>query len=184
MFNFEKTKRVGANELLSISKILSKLDKPKGRKHFILNSSKLALKHYRQDQVEQIKQWANGRGDLYIYYFLALEGSNIEEIRQRFENAKKGKDRAYPRINKPEKISRYLYVGSSQNIASRFKEHLGDGNKKTYALQLYHWCAGLNFDIDFYCMKFDPETEPAAIQAFEDAMWEDLNPLFGRRGAR
>lgn len=184
MFNFDRIKLNGAGKLREIADSLIDLKTPKENKHFILNSSNISLEHYRKDQIDKVNKWANSRGDLYIYYFHALEGADIDTINQIFENAKNKKDRAYPRINKPVKPSRYLYVGSSKNIVSRFKEHLGDGNEKTYALHLYHWCSVLNFEIDFYCMKFDSKTDLAATQAFEDAMWTDLHPMFGRRGAR
>ena len=72
-----------------------------------------------------------------------------------------------------------LYVGSSTtNLSKRISEHLGRGNKATYALHLEHWCK------DKYRITvkvYDVASE--VLQIIEDALSFELKPAFGKQGA-
>jgi len=80
--------------------------------------------------------------------------------------------------------SKCLYVGSSGHMAQRLKEHLGFGAADTYALQLAHWAAELGLTLTLTCATYADGAVPDAIQAMEDALWDELRPIFGRRGTR
>ena len=88
---------------------------------------------------------------------------------------------AYPRLNAQ---ATCFYVGSSQSVAKRLKEHLGFGAGKTYALQLVHWARPLSLELDFVCAKYAENTPIEAIQALEDTLWETSKPMFGRQGRK
>ncbi|MFH2046716.1 MAG: hypothetical protein ABIK92_16410 [Pseudomonadota bacterium] len=133
--------------------------------------------------VNEFYTWEKVQKSIFVYYFSVLQDADLEIIQKRITDAKKEKlaQRAYPRINSP---SRYLYVGSSREIAKRIKEHLGFGYEKTYAMNLAFWCNDLNLDMDIFCMRYNPTATKEVIQAFEDGLWDHLKPLLGRQGAR
>lgn len=134
--------------------------------------------------ISTVQEWAGDNKCLYIYYFNLNGDVDFKKLNAAFSEAKENKkgERAYPRLN--EKESRCLYVGSSKEIDKRFKEHLGYGHKGTYATQLAHWTNGLNLNVDFMCMRFEATTTGKVLQAFEDALWDNFNPMLGRRGAK
>mgnify|MGYP001559803280 FL=1 len=133
--------------------------------------------------ISAVQEWAGDNKKLYIYYFSLKGDVDLERLVAAFTEAKEYKERtrAYPRFNAK---SKYLYVGSSKEIDKRFKEHLGYGHKGTYAMQLGHWANGLNLNVDFMCMRFETTTTGKVLQAFEDAIWDNFNPMLGRRGAK
>ncbi|PKI17967.1 GIY-YIG nuclease family protein [Colwellia sp. 12G3] len=88
---------------------------------------------------------------------------------------KASKERSCPAINSPSKI---MYVGSSTTgVKSRIKQHLGDGNKSTYALHLKHWFDG---DYKITIMEFDRTRD--VLQIIEDDISDRLSPAFGKKG--
>lgn len=123
------------------------------------------------------------KNHLYLYYFQLVHNPDLVEIERTFRNAKETEKhrRAYPRLNHK---SRFLYVGSSFNIYQRFKDHLGYGSKRTYSLQLAHWAFNLNLELDFIYAKYPQDTTHDVIQVIEDTLWDELRPMFGRRGQR
>jgi len=106
----------------------------------------------------------------------------IEEIdgdpKNTFENLKKyknKKERACPRLNKP---SQTMYVGSSTtNLKKRIKEHLGEGSKSTYSLQLKYWFKG-NYKITIYTYDISSNI----LQIIEDNLAYNFKPAFGKQG--
>ncbi len=133
--------------------------------------------------IEQIANWA-GRSKVCIYYFEnRSKNVSLEIIERAFASAKahEENDRAYPRLNTQGHI---FYVGSSQSVAKRFKEHLGYGSTSTYALQLVHWAKHLGLELDFVCAKYAEETPANVMQALEDTLWLELKPMFGRMGRK
>lgn len=125
------------------------------------------------------------RDHQYLYYFQAVNNPDITEIKRTFLDIKKREknQRAYPRFIHQ---SEFLYVGSSSKLSQRFKEHLGYGSKKTYSLQLCHWASNLNLELDFIYAKYpqDIARDRNVIQVIEDTLWNELKPMFGRRGQR
>jgi len=73
-----------------------------------------------------------------------------------------------------------LYVGSSTTgLKKRIKEHLGDGSKSTYSLQLKHWFNG-NYKITI--KVYDDKISREVIQIIEDNLSHQLKPAFGKQG--
>ncbi len=72
-----------------------------------------------------------------------------------------------------------LYVGSSQDIKKRLKEHLGIQSKTTYALHLSEWWEDKNITVELYEVSNVKE-----MQLYEDLLWDELKPLLGKHGKR
>ena len=133
--------------------------------------------------VSEISTWEMVQKSIFVYSFSVAQNADLKIILNRITDAKKENlaQRAYPRINSP---SRYLYVGSSREIAKRIKEHLGFGYQNTYAMNLAFWCKGLDLDISILLMRFNFAIKKEVVQAFEDGLWDHLKSLLGRQGVR
>lgn len=81
----------------------------------------------------------------------------------------------------PESV--YLYVGRSQKLRSRLKQHLDAGNKGIYAMHMLRWCPGIEATIKIYCYRFDKQPD-LIVQALENGLWDSFQPIFGRKGER
>ena len=63
------------------------------------------------------------------------------------------------------------------NLKKRIEQHLGEGNKSTYALHLSHWFKGT------YKIKILIYNEPIEVlQIIEDNLSHRLKPAFGKKG--
>lgn len=130
----------------------------------------------------EVKKW-KGSDVAFLYFFRLTNKVDIEKVKCAYADAKahKTNERAYSRLMA---ISAYLYVGRSQNISQRLKEHLGFGAKRTYAMQLAHWAPTLRLELEFTCAKYRPDVKDEILQALEDTLWDQLKPMFGRKGKR
>jgi hypothetical protein len=110
-----------------------------------------------------------------IYIIEQLNGDPKKTF-QDFERYKKSKERACAKLNSPSMV---MYVGSSTTgLQNRISQHLGDGNKATYALHLKHWYSGQ------YKIQIKVYEEPdAVLQIIEDDLSDKLKPAFGKQGA-
>ena len=132
--------------------------------------------------VAEVVQWSAAGS--YIYYFHCTGSPNLTLALDAFEAAKRRDrgQRAYAKVNT---TSPCLYVGGSNKIASRLKQHLGySAAKGTYSMQLLHWATSLSLDLAFTCARYDPSPTQDVLQALEDTLWDNNNPMLGRRGAR
>jgi hypothetical protein len=87
------------------------------------------------------------------------------------------------RINKEHALTNTLYVGRSQKLRSRLKQHLGEEGHTTYAMHLQRWATEFDIQASISYMKFNG-VEDLLVQAIEDGLWESLKPAFGRKGGR
>ena len=109
-----------------------------------------------------------------IYIFEEIEGDS-ENTFIELSRYKKLKQRACPKLNAPSQV---LYVGSSTTgVKKRIEQHLGDGPKDTYALNLKHWFRG-NYKVTIKVYEQPKEV----LQIIEDALSFDLAPAFGKQG--
>lgn len=79
--------------------------------------------------------------------------------------------------------SEFLYVGRSQTLRSRLKQHLDAGNEGIYAMHMLRWCSGIEAKIKIYCYRFDAKPN-LIVQALEDGLWDRFRPMFGRKGEK
>jgi len=105
-----------------------------------------------------------------------------------FENFLSTKERGFalpqrnalPQINT---IEQCLYVGSSQDIYERLKQHLGiSKSKTTSSLHLKHWWDF--FKVKIFVYKFAPTISSKDLQTFEDLLWDMYCPIFGKKGPK
>lgn len=136
---------------------------------------------YPIEALSDLKAWSSPKSS-YIYQF-SIEGEGCKELHNAFKLAKGSRrnDRAYCRLNA---ASALLYVGSSSDLDSRVKQHLGYGNKATYAMQLCHWLPTDEGVLRLQAWRFSKDTNGAIVQAIEDGLWGANKPMFGRQGAR
>ena len=123
----------------------------------------------------------NGRNVVYIIKPVDEGSTAIGLIRTLFEESKKSKD---GRSRDNRRLSPCLYVSSSSKMATRMKEHLGSGSRLTYALKLLEWLPMDDFPIQLTCALYPLGTPATVIRALEDALWDRLQPMFGRKGPR
>lgn len=152
-------------------------------KSWQIDASALPIEPNNLQILKDVSEWA-GKSKACLYYFESLtKDMDLAKVEQAFADAKahETNDRAYPRLNKK---GYTFYVGSSQSMAKRFKEHLGYGASRTYALQLIHWARQLGVQLEFVCAKYPDGTSPKVIQALEDCLWQTRQPMFGRMGSK
>lgn len=117
-----------------------------------------------------------------VYAISILEGSEeVRKIVRDFFSESKAKGDRRSRDNL--RTSQVLYVGSSRKMAVRLREHLGFCSRKTYALKLSEWYPAAELPLELKCAVFGGASA-AAVAALEDALWERLQPMYGRKGAR
>lgn len=139
------------------------------------------------DSEELIKKFPIGEDiEDYIYMIKVIgKGINNSKCYDFLSNKKTEQNdtKDYPRLNPNNKGTQYLYVGRSHKLRNRIRQHLGDGYKGTYAMHMKRWLNDPNIKIELLYYKFQ-DIENSFIQALEDAMWDQLKPCFGRKGAK
>lgn len=108
-------------------------------------------------------------------YIIEEIGGKPDETFLAFSHYKGKKERACAKLNAPSKV---LYVGSSTTgVRKRIEQHMGHGNKGTYALHLSHWFCG-NYKVTV--KQYDVTDE--VLQIIEDDLSDSLKPAFGKKG--
>lgn len=109
-----------------------------------------------------------------IYVIEEIDG-DPEQTFLAFSRFKEKKKRACAKLNAPSMV---MYVGSSTTgVRKRIEQHMGCGNKGTYALHLSHWFSG-NYKITV--RQYDVADE--VLQIIEDDLSDKLKPAFGKQG--
>jgi hypothetical protein len=131
---------------------------------------------YIKDRIDKLP--SKGR---YIYYFSAKEDTQF--IQSTFKDfiADKKSDTKLSKLNANHSGSLCLYVGSSNSLRKRFKEHCGFANNKTYALKLSHWLGNPKPQLSFNYIEV-ADADQLILQHLEDALWREFKPLFGKTG--
>ncbi|MGU3577121.1 hypothetical protein ACLBWZ_16520 [Brucellaceae bacterium C25G] len=119
-------------------------------------------------------------------YRISVDAENALAMKQVFEARYSDKNRSYnlPRLNQTAGINPTVYIGSSNDLITRLRQHLYRVSS-TYALNMGHWInelekGSLQVDVQL----FGSETNNEITQDIEDALWSKYRPMFGRRGSR
>lgn len=145
-------------------------------------SHELATDHIDSQNAEQLFDALNVKSNRRCIYVIESIDLNVKRCFSAFMDAKaERKEYAFARMNV---INDVFYVGSSLNLKSRLKNHLGLTSKKTYSLQLAQWISNIKGSLKFTVYYFKDEIEPEILQALEDALWRNLKPMFGKQGGR
>ncbi len=124
------------------------------------------------------KNLDNLKGVTNAIYIIEDESGDIDETYRAFAKYKKTKARKCPKLNNAP--SKTLYVGSSTtDVRKRLEQHMGEGHKATYALQLKHWNGQRKVKISI--QEYDVPRD--VLQIIEDAISFDLSPAFGKTGS-
>jgi len=171
------------DNLKELSALLSNVV-PIETKTWRFNTGELKPLSKMPDLIDEVASWAD-RKNIYLYTLrIITEDYDIDKFCKSFSTAKKLKKNnlAYTRFNN--KKSKYLYVGRSSNLFQRLKQHMGYGAKSTYALHLAYWANAFNLEIEFRCAKYKGGLAPDVYQTLEDTLWQEISPMFGRKGAK
>lgn len=143
---------------------------------FTAHSEKLSNQKYLDELVSTVRVVQNS---CYIIESVGASKNLIAKVKTTVENMKQSAF-DYPRINRA--VGHVLYVGKSKKLALRLKQHLGSSAEGTYALHMARWGHLVPMRIRVSWFVF---TEDSILnQAIEDALWDGLQPAFGRKGAR
>jgi hypothetical protein len=130
------------------------------------------------------ENWPYSKKQPAIYVISANDADCAKDLANAFPD-KKNRDFAGPRVNKDNKGEKTLYVGSSENVAKRLTEHLWCAkHKNTYALNLGLWCPNGEGSIHVHVQPILKCNSREVRQDLEDALWQQLKPIFGKRGGR
>lgn len=118
----------------------------------------------------------------FIYYFTTNQQQEVSSLFKKF--AAKKTDIKLARHNGHEiEKSKSLYVGSSNSLQKRFKEHCGLSSKTTYAIKFRDWLTDDNIEIEFHYFQLD-KADQNILQNIEDGLWKTMNPVFGKFGGK
>jgi hypothetical protein len=150
---------------------------------YSFNTQEIQSAQFVENLLHEIRKHIDHGRFKYIYTFFLPEECEVSSVYEKYKAAKNGRKaaRAYARLNRE---SRCLYVGSSNDLIPRIKQHLGYGPKQTFALQLCHWCESTKLDLTLKIYAFDNNIDTKAFQAFEDGVWDSLKPMLGRQGKK
>lgn len=121
---------------------------------------------------------------LYLYQ-ISLDGGDldVEKIRVAFRTARSQRRWNMSRDNVAHGNSKSLYVGTCEDLYSRFRTHLGKGEgTQTWSLYLSKWSIPqARFSVEYYRFR---ETLHEDVELIEGVLWDSLKPLFGKKGGR
>lgn len=134
--------------------------------------------------VQEVGDWTGAAPGRYVYYFETdADEPALAALHCAVSDARENKraDRKYARLFGPNKI---LYVGSSSSLPTRFRQHLGYGNKAVFAMQLAYWANCCDVLVRFSAARYAPTVDAEVIGALEDQLWSQLRPMMGRQGRK
>jgi len=133
---------------------------------------------------------AKYKGTDFLYIFKLIDASDAEKsfIVGKFKQyrniqSSEGFEGKKDLCRYNEQLSDYLYVGRSQKLRSRLRQHLGAANEGIFAMHMLRWSAGLACKIEVSFYEFESK-DNLVIQALEDGLWESFSPMFGRKGEK
>ena len=118
-----------------------------------------------------------------IYRISVSDSAVASELYDKFLNIREqNKDIRFPKINK-NSSSETIYVGSSISIVSRIKQHLYDAAKGTYALKMSTWNLTGSNKLKLELTSDFSSKRHFGFQDLEDALWQQSQPMFGKKGS-
>lgn len=156
---------------------------PIATKTFAFRTGDLVLRQEPVELVRRVGDWAGSKGR-FVYFVEtdAVDGA-IEALYLAVSHARETNSdgRKYARLQKPNHV---LYVGSSQGLKMRFREHLGYASKSVFALQLAHWANVHDAPVRFTAARYAQTVSDEILGALEDQLWSQLKPMLGRQGRK
>ena len=122
-----------------------------------------------------------------VIYALAVNEIGVATaLRQAFVAARAVRPQQYkmPRDNAEHQNSTTLYVGRSNDIRKRLKQHLWQAPVGTYAINMRRWAPNVAGFVTVSVQPILGQPSSQTVQDIEDTLWSDLRPLFGKSGSR
>lgn len=116
----------------------------------------------------------------FIYFFKTNRPQEISSLFKKYSEIKGNNRLARHNGNDNSTI---LYVGSSNSLQKRFKEHCGLASKSTYAIKFRDWLTDDNLEIEFHYFQLD-NTDQDILQHIEDGLWKSMKPVLGKFGGK
>ncbi|MCY1670827.1 hypothetical protein OVA07_07330 [Novosphingobium sp. SL115] len=92
--------------------------------------------------------------------------------------------RAFARVNKRKRCadSRCLYIGKSEKVAERIRQHLTEAHPATFALHLNYWPKDIPGNLIVQVIGVS-SVQSTLLSFIEDQMAGEMSPILGRRGS-
>lgn len=157
---------------------------------FSLKMSSSEIKKTKLEINNHLKEKFSGIDFDPIYCIQLMGNYDCKNIASSFNFAKINKlqERCYSKYNHND--SNTLYVGISQrkNLSKRIREHIGEGSKTTYALNLKYWIPD-NTQIEILIYKptipeYNKENHLNLRELIEQSFWDELKPMMGKRSGQ
>ena len=142
---------------------------------------KIELSKYNE---QQIPSSLPQKGETSIYIIKSENKYNIAKIKAARNDLK---DYEISRINEENfecNKENCLYIGRSDDIKNRLKQHLFLERKTTYAMRLKQLLKQGKITIEVYNFGYIEKNQNREIQIYEDLLWRHYQPLLGRQGAK
>ena len=132
------------------------------------------------------------KGSEFIYVFSVGDSCDVqfEQIENAFDAGRELQaqddypgDRNLCQLNALSQNTNAIYVGRSYSPRERFKQHLLESPGETYAIHFQTWASELHLHVNMHIYQFR-ELGDLAAQVIEDGLWDHLQPLLGKRGAK
>lgn len=88
------------------------------------------------------------------------------------------------KVNKNAIGSSVLYVGSSESVIARLREHLWEASPSTYAMHLRRWCKLTEGEVNVSVWPILDCNDRVVRQDLEDTLWRSLSPRLGKSGGK
>lgn len=118
-----------------------------------------------------------------LYVIRLADAATADRLLQELP-ARSARDFAAPKENVETGGSATLYVGSSQEVKKRLREHLWQGHRMTYALHLGRWCRETEGTVVVSVQPILNTYDFQVRQDLEDTVWRLLRPRLGKSGGR
>ena len=132
----------------------------------------------------EVEAWSKANPGRYVYVFES-EATSPQQAQlhaaMRAARSEKRGERSYSRLLKPSPV---FYVGSSSSLRTRVREHLGFGQRATFAMQLAHWAQVVDVTVTLSVAVYPSDTADEVLGALEDHLWTLRQPMLGRQGRR
>lgn len=146
------------------------------------------LSAYPETKLRPLIEWSKAdKGCRFIYVFTVKTKKDPLLLLQRFKAVKQQHKEAKSTrmFARPIQPSTNLYVGSSASLESRIKQHLGYRDKTLYSMQLCHWLEPDSIEsMTLKVWKFPSTISQAVLQAIEDHLWLEAQPMLGKQGGK
>ncbi|WP_422097742.1 hypothetical protein [Variovorax sp.] len=133
---------------------------------------------------EELRRWTKLSSRwIYVFDTTAIQAERKALI-ESFSKARDGKTEKfrYARLNSESGESNTLYVGSSESIRTRIRNHLGYAVGPS-SLNMAYWAGMPDIEIRLQAARYPDSLSKEALCDLEDWLSISLSPVFGKRGS-